>query len=71
MTEPELACATMVTGRAIRLQYNDGVCTHYGAEFECRMDEAIRVVLRMINFVTQLWAAAERGGRGRERGQMQ
>ena len=60
MTEPGLVCTTTVASRAFRLRCNVGVCTHYGDGFACREDGAIRVVLPMMNFVTQLWEAAER-----------
>ena len=57
MTEPGLACTTTVASRAFRLQCNVGVCTHYRDGFACRADGAIRVVLPMMNFVTQLEVA--------------
>ena len=36
MTEPGFAGTSTVASRAFKLQCNDGICTHYGAEFACR-----------------------------------
>ena len=54
---------TMVASWAFRLQFHEVVCTHYSAEFVCRVDGKVdgdmRVVPSIMNFVTQPWAAAE------------
>jgi hypothetical protein len=44
-----------------------GVCTHYRDVFACQADGAIRVVLPIMIFVTQLWEAAEMMKREGER----
>ena len=36
MTEPGFAGTSTVASRAFKLQCNNGICTHYGAELACR-----------------------------------
>ena len=38
--------------QTFELQFNEVVCTHYGAEFACRADGTIRMAPFMMNFVT-------------------